>query len=239
MKHRRQKLKIIAWIIASAGVLLVALAVTGWLSFQRIPSWYKPMLVAGRDLDGIRNSLPNTYQALADQAIRGEPFDFSIASSTVTAWLVARDSLYPESRDWMPGWIRDPVVSFGDDRAIVGARVARGRWQAIVGLHLVAEVNDDWVTVRVEKVTAGALPVPSRWITETVRESLSAHRIRTDRVPASLVEAIRQLQTDPQSVFSRGLRIGNWFDIKNGNRHVRIQRIWTDGDQLWLRLEPF
>lgn len=238
MSKRRKTWKKIKWILVALVALPVILAIIGWFSFQRIPSWYRPMHVARRELDAIRNSLPNTYQALADRAVRGEPFDFAIDARTVTSWIVARDAFYPESRDWLPQWVRDPVVAFDDNHAIIGARLSRDGWEAIVGVHLVADVEHDVVTLRIAKITAGILPIPQDWIADAIRESLANRQLDMDRIPKPLADVAQQLQRDPMCLMNGGLRVENLIDIKNGNRRVSAEYMWTADNKLWLRVQP-
>lgn len=238
MAKPRKKYRLLKWTAAALLILPVLLAVIGWLCFQRIPGWYQPVYVGPADLDDVRNSLPNTWQALTENAVRGETFDFCIDAKMITAWLVARDALYPDSRDWLPEWIRDPVIVFESDRGIIGARVKREGIEAIVAVHIIGEVDGDRINLRLEQVTAGALPIPSDWIIDLLHDRLARVRVDREKVPAELANAIETLKRDPGSAFESGLQIGNLFEIKNGNRTIKIHRMWTKDNCLWLRIEP-
>ncbi|NOX57871.1 MAG: hypothetical protein GXP29_03320, partial [Planctomycetes bacterium] len=160
MGRKRKWRRRLLWTALGLFVAVVTASVALWFSFQRIPAWYKPVYVASADLSRVRNSLPNTYDALNAKIQHGKEFEFSLIDRTVTEWIVARAELYPDAETWLPDWLRDPVVVFEDNRAIIGARVDYQGWQAVIGIHIVLDITNESITARITKLTAGALPIP-------------------------------------------------------------------------------
>ena len=242
MRGRRRHRKIWKRLAAGAAglvILLVLAATVAWMAFQHIPSWYVPLEVSRADLSRVRNSLPNTYQELSDQIIKGEPFDFTLSEQAVTEWIVARGELYPDARDWLPTWIRDPVVSFEDDHCIVGGRIIYDDWQTIVGIHLVADISEETVTIRADRFTTGALPVPLSQLSELLERLLHDQRLDVEAMPDPAAAIVGRLRsTGPTDLMAHGVSWPNLFQTRNGKRLIKIRSATASNGQLRVRIEP-
>ena len=243
MSKPRRKRRYRVWIVRIALGLLALAAVTligGWLAVESIPSWYVPLEVSQAELTRVRNSLPNTYQAINERVVAGAPFDFSITDRTVTEWVVARGELYPEARAWLPDWLRDPVVSFRDDRCIVGARINYRGWQTILGIHLVMDVADDELTVRVDKLTAGIVPIPLSQLAGPLDELLNSARLDEELMPDPIADVLHRLRAGgPNELVERGVTFRNRIRMRNGNRVVKLRSAATADGTLTVGIEPF
>ena len=242
MPARKKPRRWLRWAVGiTTAVFFVALfgALTIWMATQRVPGWYRPVDVAGEELSRVRNSLPNTYQDFTDLVVRGEVFDFAISDKTVTEWIVARGELYPEAREWLPDWFRDPVVHFDEDKCIVGARLQTGMWQAIVGIHLKAEVTREAITLRIEKVTAGSVPIPLSQFEKPLRRLLSDKRLDADLMPDPLSAIVRKLQDGgAHKLLSEGVSWPNLFQTANSRRVVKIVSLSAANGELRAGIEP-
>lgn len=237
--RKRRVLRIVAW---SAGVifgLVVIAAIAGWFAFQRVPSWYEARHYARRDLPHIRNSLPNTYQDLNERIVAGEVFEYAFDANTITDWIVARAELYPDAAEWIPDWIRDPVVAFEDNRAIIGARIDYDGWQAIIGIHLVADITREHVTVRVDKLTAGALPIPMDMLAEPLQQLLDSSRIDPESLPDPIRGVVARLQSaGPQTLVDQGVQWRNIFETDTAGRWIKFKEARAADGKLYVTIEP-
>jgi hypothetical protein len=235
----RRRLKWAAGIAAGGLVLLLLAAMVLWMATQRVPAWYRPIDVSAAELSRVRNSLPNTYQDLTDEIMKGETFDFVLSDKLVTEWIVARGELYPEARGWLPDWFRDPIVHFGNGRCIIGARLYSGVWQAIVGIHLKADVTNEAITIRIDKVTAGSVPLPLSQFEEPLEKLLNDKRLDPDLMPDPLSGIVRRLQEEgPHALLVKGITWPNIFETVNGKRLVKIRGLSAENGELHIRIEP-
>jgi len=242
MSRRRRYRRLTDWIVRGLLIALVLTLVGGaaaWLAFERIPGWYVPVEVSQADLARVRNGLPNTYQSLSEQAIGRAPFDFSISERTVTEWVVARGELYPEAQGWLPDWVRDPVVCFRDGKCIVGARIDYQGWRTILGIHLTSSVAEDTLTVRLDKVTAGAVPIPISRLAGLLDDLLDARRLDVSVMPDPVAQVVRALrERGPAALIEEGATFPNNFELRNGRRRLRITSMDGRDGRLVVRLTP-
>ncbi|HRX83446.1 MAG TPA: hypothetical protein P5572_00340 [Phycisphaerae bacterium] len=237
-RHRRRTVWIVRTALGVGGVLIVGLLGL-WLALERVPGWYAPLEVAQAELPRVRNSLPNTYQSLNDAALADEPFDFSISDRTVTEWVVARGELYPEARTWLPDWLRDPVVHFEDGRCVVGARIDYRGWQTILGIHLEFAVADDFVTARVDKLTAGAVAIPLSRLAGPLADLLDERRVDVSLMPDPVADVVRRLRAEGvEHLIEEGVRWPNRFELRNARRVVKVRSITCADGMLTARVEP-
>jgi hypothetical protein len=240
MKRGHRKRRWGKWLIrGTLGVLalLLIVGVGGWLAIARVPSWYVPVEVSHADLTRVRNSLPNTYQAVNERIIAGEAFEFSIPERLVSEWIVARGELYPEAHGWLPDWLRDPVVSFQDGHCVVGARIDYRGWQTILGIHLEVECSADEVRVRVARLTAGSVPIPLTRLTGPLQELLASPRLDPDLMPDPGAEIVRRLRSQgADRLIREGVSWRNLFRTRNGRRVFKLTGVDPRDGQLTLRV---
>ncbi|GJM23634.1 MAG: hypothetical protein DHS20C16_00490 [Phycisphaerae bacterium] len=238
-RRKRRWGRRILWAFVALVTILAITAVVGWFAFQKIPSWYKPVRVASGDLTRIRNSLPNTYDSLNAKIQKGETFDFTLIDRTVSEWIVARAELYPDAEAWLPRWLRDPVVVFDDNRAIIGARVDYQGWRAIVGIHLTLDITNETITARITKVTAGALPVPLSQLVKPIEDFLKDEDLDVETMPDPAALVFKQLQkVGPAKALTDGLKWRNVFKAPNSPHVIKLRGASTANGELKIRIEP-
>ncbi len=238
-KRKRRWGRRILWSLFAIVMMLAIAAVVGWFAFQKIPSWYKPVRVASGDLSRIRNSLPNTYDSLNAKIQQGETFDFTLIDRTVSEWLVARAELYPDAEAWLPKWLRDPIVVFEDNKAIIGARVDYQGWRAIVGIHLTLDITNESITARIVKVTAGALPIPLSQLVKPIEDFLEDEDLDIETMPDPAALVFKELQeVGPAKALTNGLHWRNVFKAPNSPHVIKIRGASTANGELKIRIEP-
>ena len=239
-KRKTHKLsKYIWWIAGCSFFVLLISGIILFMAFQRIPSWYRPIEIPQAEWPRVRESLPQTYSQLSKMINRSKDSVFALSEKTATEWVVLRQELYPDAQEWIPSWIRNPVVVFENSTCVIGARVDYKGWQAIMGIHLVAEVNENTVTIRVDQVTAGALPVPKSVISDIIQRLLNNADLDVDTLPdfaASVVGKLRN--TDPTQIVTQGISWKNLFKFPNGKRLFKIGEVSTEGGELRVQILP-
>jgi hypothetical protein len=160
----RRLLKRWRWILGGLVALLVAAVVTGWLLFQHIPAWYRPVQIPPDEahIQSIRNDLVRTSDTLAAalKEPRG-PFKFRLAQDQVNAWLSAREVIDPKTREWLPPTLSEPMVVFEPGGVRVGATYTEGNLRAVVSAKLLLTADGDGVRAKLEDVAGGSLALPA------------------------------------------------------------------------------
>ncbi len=227
------------WTALGLVIALIVATIAAWFSFQKIPSWYKPVRVSSSDLPRVRNSLPNTYEALNAQIQKGEEFDFTLIDRTVSEWIVARAELYPDAESWLPRWVRDPVVVFEDNRGIIGARIEYKGWRAILGIHLTLDITNEAITARIVKLTAGSLPIPLSQLDEPLRKFLQNEDLDIETMPEPAAIIFRRLkESGAAKVLTEGVSFRNVFKAPNSPHVIKIRGASTADGELKVRIEP-
>ena len=150
-----------------------------------------------------------------------------------------RQELYPDAKEWLPPWIRNPVIVFENDSCVIGARIDYKSWQAIIGIHLVAEVNENTVTIRVERVTAGSLPVPKSVVGNIMERLLNNSGLDIDTLPDFAASVVGKLRTtDSTQIVTQGVSWTNLFKFPNGKRLFKIGEVSTVDGELRVQILP-
>ena len=109
-----------------------------------------------------------------------------------------------------------------------------------MGAHLVIELgSDDILVVRLDRVTAGSLPVPLRTLAGPLARLLRLDGRDLDTLPAPIADAAQYFRgSEPMAVLSQGVRRANRFIWENGRRPYRIAEIQIGEGKLTLTIEP-
>ncbi len=239
-KRKTHKLsKYIWWIAGCSFFVLLTSGIILFMAFQRIPSWYRPIEIPQAEWARVRESLPQTYSQLSKTINRREDSVFALSGKTATEWVVLRQELYPDAKEWLPPWIRNPVIVFENDSCVIGARIDYKSWQAIIGIHLVAEVNENTVTIRVERVTAGSLPVPKSVVGNIMERLLNNSGLDIDTLPDFAASVVGKLRTtDSTQIVTQGVSWTNLFKFPNGKRLFKIGEVSTVDGELRVQILP-
>jgi hypothetical protein len=219
----------------AASAALVSLLVL-FLTAQRIPSWYVPVRVADdpAEQQRVRDSLTEAVDRFRAGLAAGRPFEFRISDRTINEWVVARAGIYPESADWLPAWLSEPVLRFTEKGIIIGARYDRDGWKAIISLHLQPKPRDDRPGVCVGGVEVGGLPVPFSIVRERLIQSGALSRIRAERLPESIQRALLPEASAGAAPVERWLPVA---DLVRDDS-FRVTAVVTFPGELVLNIEP-
>ncbi len=226
-------------LLFGAAAVMLAVAGTGWLALRHIPDWYQPVQVPEGRLQQVRDSLTDKFSEISAEMVAGATFEVFLTDQTVTEWVAARGAIWPEADRWLPSWLTDPVVAFTPGRVVLGVHLNHDGWESIIGAHLAVGVEGQDLVLRLEGVTAGALPVPLSTLAKPLDRLTHADRLDIDALPDELAEAVRTLRRHGAlSTLARGHRGRGPFVWKNGDRPYRLRQVQIGDGWLKAVIEP-
>ncbi|MCH7872055.1 MAG: hypothetical protein IID33_10185 [Planctomycetes bacterium] len=233
---------------ASVGLIVVPLVVIAlWLTLHHKPGWYHPVELDARGMQRARRQALSTADSISDQMVQRKPFDIVLTDESVTQWIAALGSIWPEVKERIPSEITDIAVAFDDGVVRVGGRY-RGSWHAIVNVHLELGMTEDGSTLWIQllSVYGGLLPIPSSMIERALAGRLGADESASDASNGRLdgadsltrwIGSPSDHANGPSETRSRA-EIENRFVWFNGRRPYRILSIQVGAGVLRLRIEP-
>ena len=222
-------------VVAAACLAAVGL----WLGLRHVPAWYTPVHVPEEQLQRVRDDLADKFREVSDQIVAGEPFEVSMTDRMVSEWIAARGEIWPDSQEWIPTWLRDPVVAFQPGEIILAAHLDRDGWESIVGLHFRAELDGQVVVLRLAGVTSGAVSIPLRLLTEPAERLIHAERLDPDAMPDELARLVRKLRrVEVVGFVEQGLHLDEPLVWKNGDRPYRVLDVHLDQGRATVRIQP-
>ncbi|MCP4247573.1 MAG: hypothetical protein GY778_11040 [bacterium] len=224
-----------------SSVVAIIVIVGGWLVLHHIPAWYRPVTVAPGQVQLVRDSLTGAFQGISERMVarpRAE-FEASFSQQTINEWLAVRGQIWPDSEEWIPPWLRDPMIAFEPGRVILAAHFDREGWEAIVAVHLSVTAADDRVTARVERVSCGALPVPMSLLGAPLADLVDSNRLDVPAMPDELANTVRKVQgAEIGALLTEGLTFEGPFIWKNGDRPYHITDLRLERGRLTLTIDP-
>ena len=241
-KTRRQRIKsLLERVLTVAPVVGPVALLVVWLTFQHKPGWYRPANLDQAGIQRARSQAVLLADSISDQMVAQEPFDIVLQDRTMTEWLAALPTVWPEVRDAIPTQITDPAVWFDGGGVRVGAHYTGRAWQAILSVDIVLEVSEDGreVLIALRDVKGGSLSIPRALLTNRLDRLLREARAigdRSDSGVETLLAAVRKIRS--VDALFEGVRIKNRFVWFNGRRPFRIASIQIDAGALRLHIEP-
>ncbi|MGQ9650329.1 MAG: hypothetical protein ACUVXJ_09485 [Phycisphaerae bacterium] len=152
-----------------AGLLVLFTAVTLWLMFQHIPSWYRPPAIGPANHQRIRNDWAGSRDSLQQAMLHEEPFDFFVTQDQLNSWLAIREAIWQLSRQWLPSALSDPFVLVEKEGLRLAATYRNGSIRTVVSARLEITLQARGIWVRLAGLDAGSLGVPDSWVRERLR----------------------------------------------------------------------
>lgn len=225
----RQPRRRVRWVrLLIAALVMLSVTTAGlWLTFQRIPSWYRPEPVPVAQYQSVRNTLTRTVNELSAKFVAGEPFEYIVHQDRLNRWLAGRMAIWPGVRQWVPPWLEDPVIVFHDGQIVLAGIASIASVSAVVSLHLTLSAESDGLRVTLHRVQAGSLPVPLDLFRERIEAALAAGQSDRDREePITAAHLFGEAPLPNQFI---------WF---NGKVPFRITGITAEPGQLRLNIAP-
>jgi hypothetical protein len=146
--------------IGSVLILLLSLG-TGWLMFQHIPGWYRPVQIAPERFKEISASFVNNVNRPGVKLHESqEPFEHCFLQDEINAWLAYPEQIWPAAGRWLPANLSDPMVVMDGEGLRVAVTLDERGVRTILSARLTAEVVSDGIRVRLVEVAGGSLPLP-------------------------------------------------------------------------------
>lgn len=154
--RRRRRILLVLFALLLAGGIGV------WLLFQRVPGWYRPVVVTAADKTQVLANLTHTTEDFT-QSLRqvGVPFEYRLTQDQINAWWAIREEVWPLAREWIPPGVSEPMVVLEDGVIRLAARCELGGIQTVLSARLLVDGNKDGLTLRLESVSGGSLPIPA------------------------------------------------------------------------------
>ncbi len=161
--HRFVRFKRFAFV--AAGGLGIAIA-GAWLSFQRIPPWYRPLWLTHAQAETVREEAEQTFEMASGKMVAGEPFSVSFSEQQINGMLSAQQVIWPAALSSLGPQFTDPCVDVEPGYIKVGLRWRRGEIQTVLNNRLVLREADGELTLQSAGARAGSLPIPASTIWE-------------------------------------------------------------------------
>lgn len=220
-------------------LLSMALAV-GWMYFQHIPAWYRPLWLTRAQAEAACDEAEQTFEIVSRKMVAGQPFSITLTTRQINEMLSAQQILWPAATAWLDPRFGAPCVDIEADRIKVGLRCRWGRIQSVLSVQLAAQVQDNQLVINVLSTHAGSLPVPASAVS---RQYFRSQNAAGDAVPAAtpsaaqavdpLVAVIRQLLLESESIT---LADTLWWP--NGDIPFQVSDISLKPDSVTIRLVP-
>lgn len=162
--------------IAGVVVALIVIVPVGiWFSLKHEPTFYRELVEQPipRVEEEAKRFEQDSLQFRND--IVNEPtWEGIFSDQEVNAWLV--DGLMKHFADELPKEIHDPRVLFENDRILFAFKLDQGSVKTVISVVAqVAVPEDNVVSISLEKVRAGALPVSPQRIIDPLSKQAKAH----------------------------------------------------------------
>ncbi len=149
----------------AAGSLVIA-AAGAWLSFQRIPPWYRPLWLTRAQAETVREEAEQTFEMASGNMVAGEPFSISFSEQQINGMLSAQQVIWPAALSSLGPQFTDPCVDVEPGHIKVGLRWRRGEIQTVLNNRFVLRKGDGELTLKSAGARAGSLPIPASTIWE-------------------------------------------------------------------------
>lgn len=163
------------WILlGSAAFLLLAVPALTWLALSYRPAFYRKL--TARIDPGRRHAEAEKFVAqslrLRNDIVNESHWEASFTDEEVNAWL--EEDLVTHFADQIPPGVHDPRVVFDADRLTLAFELEEGPVRSVVWVVLRVEVpRENEVALTLEKIRAGALPIPS----DKLIDRITAHAL--------------------------------------------------------------
>lgn len=160
-------------IVVYGGLALLVLAAVPlalWASLTHTPDFYRPLVALPRE------GLEREAKAFVQQSLQlrndiaNEPnWEAVFNQNEVNAWLA--EDLVRHFADQLPPEVHDPRIVFESDRVTLAFGLDQGPVRSVIWVVARPSVpEDNVVSLTLEKIRAGALPVPPERIIETLTQ---------------------------------------------------------------------
>jgi hypothetical protein len=161
-------------LLGSAAFLLLTVPILVWLGLSYRPAFYRK-LTAKVDPDR-RHAEAEKFVAMSlrlrNDIVNESRWEAVFTDDEVNAWLA--EDLVAHFADQIPEGVRDPRVLFDVDRLTLAFELENGPVHSVVWVVMRVDVpKENEVALTIEKIRAGALPIPS----DELIDRITAHAL--------------------------------------------------------------
>lgn len=169
MPKPSRRWRIALW--AGSGLLVLAAVPLGlWASLTHTPDFYRPLVELPRpDLQREAKAFVQQSLQLRNDIANEPTWEAVFNQNDVNAWLA--EDLVKHFADQLPPEVHDPRILFESDRVTLAFGLDQGPVRSVIWVVARPSVpEDNVVSLTLEKIRAGALPVPADRIIEALTE---------------------------------------------------------------------
>lgn len=162
-------------LLGALGALLLTAPLATWLSLTYEPDFYRQRVAIPPDR---RKAQANRFEEdslrLRNDIVNETHWEAIFTDEEVNSWMA--EHLVTHFSDQLPPGVRQPMVAFGLDRVTLAFQLERGPLRSLV--WVVARVRmyeENTVALTLEKIRAGAIPVPAEEIIHQITEAARSH----------------------------------------------------------------
>ena len=189
----RRLVKLVGYLIV---IITIGIGVTAWWASsatQQVPEFYQTAVASvPANLDEQTQQLQDQVQHLSDQVGQVGNWQATFDTDHINAWLATE--LENQFRYVLPRGTQDPRVMLQDGKVLVAARYKSKRFDSVISFELHARLTDspNVVALQVQRLRAGALPIPIRHFADKISFAAAMGDImlrweEEDGVPIALV----------------------------------------------------
>lgn len=180
------------WLLAGLVLLVVAVPAVIYRGLTYVPDFYRtrasvPRVVLRQEADRfVTHSLQ-----LRNDIANEDHWEAVFSDEEVNAWVL--EELVVHFRDQLPPNVHDPLVEFDLDQVTLAFQMDQGPFRSVVWVVARAKVvSDNTLALALEKIRAGAVPVPADRIIDQVTERAKAYGMdiewtEQDGTPVALI----------------------------------------------------
>ncbi|HEU5115514.1 MAG TPA: hypothetical protein VFT74_02445, partial [Isosphaeraceae bacterium] len=165
------------WIVIGLGTLTALLAAGSgvWVGLKHQPEFYRRMIQMPTEH---RQAEARRFVAeslrLRNDIVNESRWRAVFSDEEVNAWLA--EDLVSHFADQIPAGVHDPRVLFDDDRVTLAFQLDQGPMSSVVWAVVRVRVPaPNQIALTLEKIRAGALPMPTEQFLERITEHALSH----------------------------------------------------------------
>ncbi|CAN5880942.1 hypothetical protein BH23PLA1_BH23PLA1_00370 [soil metagenome] len=162
-------------VLGALGALLLAAPMATWHCLSYEPDFYrKRAAIEPERRKAQAHRFEEDSLRLRNDIVNEDQWEAIFTDEEVNAWMA--EHLVTHFSDQLPPGVHQPMVAFDLDRVTLAFQLERGRLRSLV--WVVARVRlaeENTVALTLEKIRAGAIPVPAEEIIHQITEAAIGH----------------------------------------------------------------
>ena len=161
------KKKIIGLSVLGLVLLVIISGVVVWILVGLWPKWYQPRQRSREELLAAEERMFGTVADFKNASQVNEPFVLELTSEQINEML----AVLIDRHRILPDYIADPVISFSDGAAWVGAMVTWKGQTSVVSVRIRPFVDSGGLLhIELDRLKAGALGLPENFLPDTLNQ---------------------------------------------------------------------